>query len=89
MLLCDYVPRCVCVCVCVHDPSISDTLGMDLETLRAVNFLTLGESTPSGEVIKYLSLPTVWQQVCGLVWWCFPCVFTEHVRCVCGALSYC
>jgi hypothetical protein len=36
---------------------------MDLETLRAVNFLTLGESTPSGEVIKYLSLPTVWQQV--------------------------
>jgi hypothetical protein len=37
---------------------------MDLETLRAVNFLTLGESTPSGEVIKYLSLPTVWQQVC-------------------------
>jgi hypothetical protein len=37
---------------------------MDLETLRGVNFLTLGESTPSGEVIKYLSLPTVWQQVC-------------------------
>ena len=51
------------MCVCVHDPSISDTLGMDLETLRAVNFLTLGESTPSGEVIKYLSLPTVWQQL--------------------------
>jgi hypothetical protein len=46
--------------------SISDTLGMDLETLRGVNFLTLGESTPSGEVIKYLSLPTVWQQVCSV-----------------------
>ena len=42
---------------------LADTIGMDVNTLRAANFYTVGEATPSGDVIKYLSLPSVWQQL--------------------------
>jgi hypothetical protein len=53
----------MCFASCLLRHRLADTIGVDAETLRALNFLTVGETTPSGEVVKYSSLPTVWQQV--------------------------
>ncbi len=42
---------------------VADTISVDVDTLRVANFLAIGDTTPSGTPIKYLSLPTVWQQL--------------------------
>ena len=42
---------------------VANALGKDVDAVRASNFLRVGETTPYGQTIKYLSLPTVWQQL--------------------------
>lgn len=55
------VPQSVFVMESIMD-QLAHTLKMDPVALRQANFLALNETTPYGQPILYLSLPTVWAQ---------------------------
>eukprot|EP01012_Entosiphon_sulcatum_P069112 TRINITY_DN9970_c0_g1_i1.p1 TRINITY_DN9970_c0_g1~~TRINITY_DN9970_c0_g1_i1.p1 ORF type:complete len:1321 (-),score=227.62 TRINITY_DN9970_c0_g1_i1:116-4078(-) len=42
---------------------VADALDLPADSIRPLNFYTKGQTSPSGDIVKYFSMPAIWSQV--------------------------